>query len=835
MTWAYASTAGTPTLTVTNGSASVTASAALTQVANGQAIIIAGVPYLLTAGSGTTALTISPVYAGATAAGVAFTFNPVWTQSGTDTSLATLTSATGAPPAAVRTVTGLGVQAGGGASNAPRLGYTIVGRVSITGSLTITPQNEFLHLWGAAPSVSECTVASGGSLIIAGAETIAGVAQYNMQCALYSNRTNSASTVGIGTLTIASGGTYNARGGMIEGDGAFTFDTGSTAVFENHIIQGTASNRQVHFQTTSLTFNGPLFVRKLRARINATNLTLTGYAPQMTASVGVEVGPVGGVQLVDYQPSGLSQDLTTRNNAACRVRGSNKGSGLIVNQTGTEAGGYSIFAKVATSLRNAANATIDGLCVVRDTNNGSRTDISARVAAGGGTYGADFNGTADRVYTWVITGGAGAPQDVLLRTVYSTAGTAALVTDYRNLSGVAGDDRFNFDFWSYAYQTLRTTTDVKGIGTVTVAAALLDDANVTLSQSAAAALTSIATLDDLYDAAKNWKVQAANIEYPTAQTQPVRASGTALDLGALNLVIDATASTAFAINTATGTVTIRSSVLAAGAKFASLVTTGTLTLANGALLRAKATSSAGTNGNITLTGLASSQVYVQNAAGVQQDFQSGVTGSYVLWTAIGSTGTWRAVVNRAGYLPVTVDFAATAVSSSSVALTQITNPDGAVLYGGTTPAGVTVSFVTAGNCTVTVTGSKSLQDVFDAAQNAYNTAPGMAWLANGNSEMTAANLPAGAYLFLPARTRLSGADANAAVGAVGVSSDGTVIDTSVGGFGVLITQPPASLSAAAIAATVLAAASATPIAADVRRVRGIAINGTGTQADPWGP
>lgn len=43
------------------------------------------------------------------------------------------------------------------------------------------------------------------------------------------------------------------------------------------------------------------------------------------------------------------------------------------------------------------------------------------------------------------------------------------------------------------------------------------------------------------------------------------------------------------------------------------------------------------------------------------------------------------------------------------------------------------------------------------------------------------------------------------------------------------------LTADQVAAAVLAAAQATPIHADIRKVRGQALDGTGTELDPWGP
>jgi hypothetical protein len=135
-----------------------------------------------------------------------------------------------------------------------------------------------------------------------------------------------------------------------------------------------------------------------------------------------------------------------------------------------------------------------------------------------------------------------------------------------------------------AYQSLSAIYQVtmRGIGGSVVEPAMVNDAAITLSRSAAGALASVATLDELYDAAKYWNVQSANVNFPTASTQVATAAGTTLDLGALNVVVDATAASAFAVNTGTNTVTIKSSILAVGTKFTTLKTTGTISFANGA-------------------------------------------------------------------------------------------------------------------------------------------------------------------------------------------------------------------------------------------------------------
>jgi hypothetical protein len=134
-----------------------------------------------------------------------------------------------------------------------------------------------------------------------------------------------------------------------------------------------------------------------------------------------------------------------------------------------------------------------------------------------------------------------------------------------------------------AYQSMSAVYQVtmRGIGGSVVEPAMVNDSAVTLSRSAAGALANVATLDDFYDAAKFWNVTSANVNFPTASTQVATAAGTTLDLGALNVVVDATAASAFEVNTGTNTVTIKSTTLAVGSKFNTLKTTGTISFANG--------------------------------------------------------------------------------------------------------------------------------------------------------------------------------------------------------------------------------------------------------------
>jgi hypothetical protein len=131
----------------------------------------------------------------------------------------------------------------------------------------------------------------------------------------------------------------------------------------------------------------------------------------------------------------------------------------------------------------------------------------------------------------------------------------------------------------------------------------LADSSITLSKAAANALTSIATLDNLYDVSMAWSVASAtNAQYPTLGTYIASADGSTLDVGDRNVVVDGTAGAAFAVNAGTDTITIKASTLSAGTKFVALRTTGTISFTNGAAASATLVyvSSAGTSVPLTV-------------------------------------------------------------------------------------------------------------------------------------------------------------------------------------------------------------------------------------------
>lgn len=120
---------------------------------------------------------------------------------------------------------------------------------------------------------------------------------------------------------------------------------------------------------------------------------------------------------------------------------------------------------------------------------------------------------------------------------------------------------------------------------------------VTLSQAAAAALTSIATVDDFFDASFNWAtLSVTNAVYPTPLTYFFSPSGLIMDMGSRQLVIDSTAGSVIAVNTGTNVITVKSSNFAKGSNFntvqAALISIGAATSVSANLIGTVNTSSA---------------------------------------------------------------------------------------------------------------------------------------------------------------------------------------------------------------------------------------------------
>jgi hypothetical protein len=515
----------------------------------------------------------------------------VITQSGTDTSLAGLVGISGVT---TRTIN----QGGPYASN--RVVYVISDRrLRITGTLTISPRLEALE-FGNFQVLPELTIEGGGTLNVEEREGTAPNYVYgnNEWFRAQWTRTSSVPSWEPIGAAIANYGTFNWRGGKVVIPNFTNF--GGTLNLDYGIVEG------VRFQNANISYT---YIRGGTINISRYVIgTIHSFGAQVgynTTYSNIEAIAAGRSVFATGDGGGSLTNVTTFINPAsfdasgfriisirgARLTAINVPTGSFSTGLVTDALNISNDAGSIESAQNArvevrkrisfsaltlARAAIQDVhFFTRDTNNGSRKNTTRD------SY------TADRTHLATTNASGVTPQqNVLTAVVYtnstSNSSSMPLTVDRRSV-GNNENDIFRWIGWVYGYLPQDLNAQMKGSGDALVEATFFYDPSVTLSASAAAALASIATLNDLYDAAKSWKCQAnaARLEYPTLFTQPVTASGTALALGALNFVIDPSAAAAFAINTGTNTITAKATTLAVGSKFDEILTSGTISFANG--------------------------------------------------------------------------------------------------------------------------------------------------------------------------------------------------------------------------------------------------------------
>jgi len=156
--------------------------------------------------------------------------------------------------------------------------------------------------------------------------------------------------------------------------------------------------------------------------------------------------------------------------------------------------------------------------------------------------------------------------------------------DRRSDSNTNADD-FTFKFCSYGHSLSSSSQALKGLGELAVTWVLFDDLTITQSDKTIVdAYTEIETSAKFYDRAKSYLTD----NYAGEGATIVARAGDEIDLGSYNLVVDATATEAFAFDGST--ITIKASTFTGD-----LTTTGTITLSNGASVLGQYTDANGTN------------------------------------------------------------------------------------------------------------------------------------------------------------------------------------------------------------------------------------------------
>lgn len=321
----------------------------------------------------------------------------------------------------------------------------------------------------------------------------------------------------------------------------------------------------------------------------------------------------------------------------------------------------------------------------------------------------------------------------------------------------------------------------------------VDDSITEQVEATVAGYSVIDNLDKLHDRINLWACdnQLEAVFYDHA--------GAELSLGNFNLVVDATAVSAFDI---TGTtITIKASTLAAGTKFTKVLTTGTVTKSNGAIISALYADTSGPSAKLQITlPLAAMAVCVHDGADVE--VECGVqTGVYTLLVDPGATGTWVWAINKQGYVFATGTFTpgTGGLFAFAPACPEVLTPTGTPMYQGTSSALVQVSF-SGGFAYIDIgNGSPSLQNIFDACEDALYTDAGIDWIINGNDSTAIFNSFGGDYLFLTGGWRIRRwhvGDSLATVPAFVQSTEGIPVDETNGPVAYLTSDNPTAIAAA---------------------------------------
>lgn len=496
----------------------------------------------------------------------------VITQTGTDANLSGLSAVAGV------TITNF--------TSSEFITYSCAYRLVVQGTLTIDPEKEiFITSFDPVNATHGGIVRVEGTLNLGAAYGPESTKRYSMNCGICI--TSSAQAAGgtdtSGRINVVPNGTMNFRSGVkFPNFGEFyAFNNSSNLNITDAFIYCTGSGN-FRYRSDTVSVNG------LR-----TNMAQLLYSvPALFKNVNVEgaaraivsYGPLTGVGSsstyvvrdytknlstswdFEYIDGGSAFFYNSANGSDLRVRNWQLGAG---NEART-AGWMKSAQETTFTIKNASGVALNAAKVfVRDINNGSRVNINSQ------------NDTADKTYIFTSNGSGVTNTQIVFLAIWNKAATGDLTTNKDVRFNTS--DQVTFNFSDYLSNLFSSNFVLRTIGGFNSEVRLATDVNITQTTVATvAAYTSIDDLSRLYDYAKYWRVQDANLEYPSVSTQPVNGNGTTLDLGSRNLIVDATAASAFAINTGTNTITIKASTLSKSAKFTKLTTTGAITFVNGA-------------------------------------------------------------------------------------------------------------------------------------------------------------------------------------------------------------------------------------------------------------
>ena len=235
--------------------------------------------------------------------------------------------------------------------------------------------------------------------------------------------------------------------------------------------------------------------------------------------------------------------------------------------------------------------------------------------------------------------------------------------------------------------------------------------------------------------------------------------------------------------------------LSAGSEINIIGTTGTLTLITGGntgwIINDNTTGGVliredGLITPISIENLSNANVQIINNSGIVATRSVNVNGTFNYSTPIGSVGSWKVVVDRAGYIASVFNITADGLLKSfDGTLIELLQPSGVSMYQGTSSLFCSVVPNPDGSrMNIRIgDGLVSAQNIFDEVELALSSEDGMSYLSNGGGRCEFLTLATGTFLFLKTNVRLIRdlvSDSNATVQAFVQSTDGQVLDNTNG-------------------------------------------------------
>lgn len=343
------------------------------------------------------------------------------------------------------------------------------------------------------------------------------------------------------------------------------------------------------------------------------------------------------------------------------------------------------------------------------------------------------------------------------------------------------DNSLTSFFGTYNYQLSQTNIKLLGNGNVVTNWTLFDDPSISQpTKSIVDGYTTIDSSAQFYDRAK-----AHLFDNYVGETQTiVTKNGSNIDAGSYNVIVDATAASAFAFNGFT--VTIRSSAF-----IWDITTSGTVTLLNGAIVNGIVSDINGTTSTLELTGIpAGSSVFVMDDVWVQHVYNANQSWTFSTSIPASATGIWTYVVKKAWFTRQIGNFTPIwIVFSFSVALPTIFQSNGVTMYSGSSSSLIDIEFAGLSQMSIDIADwVVDNQRIYDEVEDALETQPWMLWLANNFAGITISNLSAGSFVFLTDSIRFrrnTPLDANATVDSFVVSTEWVFVDSANGGVQIL--------------------------------------------------